>query len=110
MHQVPYIGPYKDLKGMSFKVHGITLSYNFRASLTAYYSIGFHRSGYISPASYIAHSDIAHSDIAHSDIAHSDITHSDIASFAGSITTLTTEVRFSTSYISEIYCCKKCLV
>ena len=95
---------------MSSDVYRNTLSCNFRASLTAYYSIGFHRSGNISPASYIAHLYIAHSDIAHSDIAHSDIAHSDIASFAGSITMFTTEIRFSTSYISEIYCCKKCLV
>jgi hypothetical protein len=85
---------------MSSEVYRHTLSYNFRASLTAYYSIGFHRSGNISPASYIAHSYVT----------NSYVTHSYIASFAGSITMFTTEIRFSTSYISEIYCCKKCLV
>ena len=61
---------------MSFEVYRNTLSYNFRASLTTYYSIGFHRSGNISPASYIAYSYVSHSYI---------------ASFAGSITMFATQ-------------------
>lgn len=82
---------------MLFKVYGITLSYNFRASLTAYYSIGFYSSGNIALAAYIAPATY--------------IAYSYVTSFTESISMLaTTKVQFPTSYISEIYCCEKCSV